>query len=205
MFDMKRELGIPLLDKKILCRMPSDAETGNWRRSKKISQKDLGRRSFQMEPAKPEKADLELFNKIQLADESGVKVEVDEAEAFHIINTILACDVNEQPERHGSEFVIKLKAMNRFKTVHTLKMPTMRDMLEYERNRNSVIFGQFGKQEIRINFSAAGELYDKLVKSTEGYEGGIVPIAHKAEAVNALLQEIRASQEEEEGEDSLGE
>ena len=212
MFDLKADLGIRLLspdgDKKVSASFPSDADVIEWRRKKKIHQKDLGRRSFTMEPSKPEAIDLALATKMLRTPEGETTVEIDEAEAFHIINQVLACDVTENPEREGSVFVIRMKVVDRFKTVHVLRVPSMRDMMEYERNRNIVTFGQYGKQEIRINYRAAADLYDKVAvkERLEGYAGGLVPVAHKAEAVNVLLQEIRAQQEDGgEAEDGLGE
>lgn len=196
MFDSKAILGIRLPDgKRVSVSIPSDADWTTWRRAKKILQKDIGRRQFQMEPGKPEKADLDLFRKIQHVDDGAERVELDEAEASYVIAKLSECDVTEQPERNGSEYVVRMKVLGKLFVTHTLRVPTVREMMDYERNRNSLTFGQYGTQEIRINYRAAGDLYDKLAVLNEGYAQA-VPIPHKAEAVNVLLQEIRADQEE---------
>jgi hypothetical protein len=88
-----------------------------------------------------------------------------------------------------------MKIMRKLATTHTLKLPSVKEMMDYERARSSVVFAAYGSQEIKINFRASADLYDKLKISTEGYAGD-VPVPHKAEAVNILLQEIRAEQEE---------
>lgn len=203
MFDVKQDLAIKIPSpegvKRAEVRYPTDAEWIEWRRKKRIQQKDLGRRSFQIEASKPEQADLELYQKIRNPNQESAP-QIDEAEAYYIISELVGAEVAERPERDGQSFAIKLKAMRRFSTLHVLRVPTMKESMEYERMRSSVVFGQYGTQEIRVNFSAAAGLYDKLKQRVEGYVGE-VPVPHKAEAVNVLLQEIRAEQDEESSDD----
>lgn len=196
MFDSKAELGIRLLDRRVSVSMPSDTEWIEWRRKKKIQQKDLGRRSFQMESSKPEQADTDLFNKINRGAAIEGAAPVDEAEAFYVINKLAECEVREQPERDGSQFVIQMRVLGKLDTTHVLRVPSMKEMMDYERTRSSVTFGQYGTQEIRINYRAAADLYEKLKVRADGYVNDI-PVPHKAEAINVLLQEIRAEQDEE--------
>jgi hypothetical protein len=198
MFDMlKGEIALNLHSpdgpKKVLVRFPTDSEFIEWRRKKKIVQKDLGRRKFQIESSVPEACDLTLLSEIRLDKENGPSL--DEAEAYYAIGQLAEAEVKEQPQREGSAYVIRMKIMRKLTTKHTLRVPSVREMMDYERMRSSVVFGQYGQQEIRINFRASAELYDKLKLSTEGYANEI-PVPHKAEAVNVLLQEIRGEQEE---------
>ena len=82
MFDMKGEIALTLPaaegPKKIVVRYPSDSEFIEWRRKKKIVQKDLGRRSFQIESSKPEPCDLALATAIRV--DNGAGPVLDEAE-----------------------------------------------------------------------------------------------------------------------------
>lgn len=195
MFDIKAEIGIPIpgaQSKKAVVRFPTDEEFTVWRRKKKVQQKDLGRRSFQIEQSKPEPIDLELYNKIRTDAGSS---EIDEAEAYYVINRLADCEVSSRPEREGDSYTIQMKIMRKLTTSHTLRIPSVKEMMDYERMRSAVIFGQYGNQEIKINFQASSDLYDKLKVSTQGYLNG-VPVPHKAEAINVLLQEVRAEQEE---------
>lgn len=199
MFDTKTEIVIPIETpegiKKVAVRYPTDAEFSDWRRKKKVLQKDLGRRKFRIEGSLPDKNDLELLSKIR-ADKDEDAPTIDEAEASHIIGRLASCEVSDRPTRVGQAFSIPLKVMGRFATVHVLGVPSMKQLFEYDRLRSGVIHGEYGRSEIRINFQAAGELYDALKQSVEGYAGA-VPIPHKAEAINVLLQELRSRQEDE--------
>jgi len=196
MFDYNQEIGLSLDTdqgrKKVAVRYPSDAEWITWRRKKKILQKDLGRGNFQMEPSAPGAADLELLNAIRI-DKDGPPI--DEAEAFEIINKLGHADVNKRPEREDPGYRIELKVMQRLNTVHLLRIPSVKDKQTYNRAKSPVTYGQYGYQEIRINYQAGAELYDKLIASTEGYAGQ-VPINHKAEVINVLLQEIAMAEQE---------
>lgn len=199
---MNLELGIkvpgPEGVRKVFVSFPSDADVATWRRAKSIVQKDIGRRQSIIEATKPGKEDLDLYRKIRRTGEDSEElVELDESESNLLISKLLTCDVPEAPEREGSTFLIRMRVMDATDTVHVLKVPTVREMMDYERTRSSVIFGQYGRQEIRINYRAAGEFYDKLLSRVEGYEDNKVPVHHKAEALNELLQAIRAEQEEE--------
>ncbi len=196
MFDVKDEISIPIQSpdgtKKIVVRFPTDGEFIDWRRKKKILQRDLGRRKSTIDPSRPEASDLELLKKIRI-DKDGPAV--DEAEALFVIGRLAECEVDQQPERDGSAYSITMKIMGKLSATHTLRIPSVKEMMDYERQRSSVTFAAYGQNEIKINFRAAGELYDKLKVSVEGYAGD-VPVPHKAEAVNVLLQEIRSEQDE---------
>lgn len=197
MFDAKAEIGLTLPSpdgpKKIAVRYPSDEQFIEWRRKKKVVQKDLGRRSFQIESSRPEACDLALLNAIRVDKENGPQI--DEAEAYYIIGQLADCEVSTRPEREGSAYTIRMKIMRKLNVSHTLRIPSVKEMMDYERMRSSVVFGQYGHQEIKINFRAASELYDKLKVAADGYKGDI-PVPHKAEAINVLLQEIRAEQDD---------
>lgn len=200
MFDMKAEFGLTLQSpegpKKVVVKYPDDNQVIEWRRKKKIVQKALGR-SFEIAPSKPEACDVALLSAIRIDKEDGPQI--DEAEAFYIIGQLTDTNVTERPEREGSLYTIRMKVMRKLYTSHSLRIPSVKEQMDYDRMRSSVVFLQYGNQEIRLNYRASGELYDQLRQSTEGYRGD-VPVAHKAEAINVLLQEIRAKEEEPEPE-----
>lgn len=196
MFDINQEIGLSLETdqgiKKVAVRYPSDAEWLTWRRKKKIMQRDLGRGNFQMEPSVPGAADIELFNAIRVEKEGPA---IDESEAVEIISKLGNADVNTRPRREESGYRIELKVMQRLVTVHQLRIPSIKDKQTYNRSKSSVTYGQYSYQEIRINYKAGADLYDNLIVRTEGYAGP-VPINHKAEVINVLLQEIAMSEQQ---------
>ena len=53
----------------------------------------------------------------------------------------------------------------------------------------------FGRQEITLNVRAAGDLYKKLIESTEGYAGD-VPVIHQAVVVKAAIDALDAAFQE---------
>src|SRR3954470_2537607 len=134
MFDSTLELGIKLPSpegfKRVSVVFPSAADWQTWRRAKKIQQKDLGRRSFQIEPTKPEQSDMDLFKKIVREHDGDTSAEnIDMAEAAFIIGHISGCETTERPEREGSAFAIRMKVLNRFSVTHVLRVPTMKEMM----------------------------------------------------------------------------
>ena len=198
MFDTKAEIRISLPSpegrKTVVIRYFSDNEFFDWRRQKKVVQQDLGRGESELAPVTPGDCDLALFNAIRMDKEDGPPV--DEAEALYVLTLLSSAEVSERPEKEGSLYVIRMKVMRKYATSHTLRTPSVRQMMDYERQRSSLRFLKYGAQEIRINYRGAVDLYDSLAQSSEGYAGSVVPVCHKAEAINVLLQEIRAEHEE---------
>jgi len=201
MFDSKGEFAIPIQGeppKKVVVRFPTDSEFTAWRRKKKVLQRGLGRDKFQLEASKPEACDLELVTRLFVDKESAPTL--DEFEANHVLNRLTECEVPESPDREGSAFVLNMKVMRKLRTTHKLRVPSVKEQMEYERMRSSVIFGKHNQQEIKVNFQASGELYDKLKVEATGYANDI-PICHKAEAINVLLQSLAVQDEEAPDED----
>lgn len=194
MFDSTAEFVLRLMTGegliKIPVRFPTDAEYITWRRGKKILQKDLGRRNFQIERTVPEPRDLALLTAIRKHKDGAV---IDEADALVMINQLTDCDVPTRPVREGNAYLIEMKVLKRLETKHTLRIPSMKEMMSHQ--GSSVINGAYGYQEIRLNPQAAGDFYDRLAQGNEGYAGA-VPVVHKAEALNVLLQEVQAAMED---------
>lgn len=190
MFDAKAEIVQKVFkDGEIVrpvVRFPTDDEYITWRRKKKVQQTQLGRGNYEMTPAKPESADLALYKAIQVDKDGPV---IDQAEAFVLVNQLFDCDIPTHPEQEGKTYVVEMKAMNRFDTLHTLKVPSMQQMTNH--HGASVINGAYNTQDIRLNPQSSCDLYNELVQRTEGYVGNIVPAVHKVAVINAFLQEVR--------------
>jgi hypothetical protein len=194
MFDSNAEIVLRLMTadgiKKIPVRFPTDEEYITWRRKKRILQKDLGRRNFEIQRSKPEPCDLALLNAIR-KDKDGYAP--DEADALALINQLCDCDVPTRPEQEGNAFVVEMKVMRKIATTHTLRIPSMREMMGH--HGSSVVHGAYGFQEIRLNPQSAGDLYDTLTIKKDGYSGS-VPVVHKAEIINVLMQEVQSAMED---------
>lgn len=189
MFDSKAEINLKVHtahggSKRLLVRYPTDDEWITWRRKKKIVQRALGR-GFDVEPATPEPADLDLLNAIKL-DET----QVSRTDAFRIVNRLARFEVIVAPTLIGAAYKIEAKIMDQLLTAHVLRVPSVQELAEYHRNYMSVVFGQYGLQTITIDFTAGEALYNRLVQRTEGYVH-TVPVPHKAEVINVLAQLIR--------------
>lgn len=194
MFDSKTEFAIDVpgpAEKKPLVGWPSDKQWCEWRRKKKIVQKDIGRGYYQIQPSEAHQIDLDTFNAIRIKKDGEPEVEIDIDEAEYVIGRLAMCETTESPEREGNTYRIKIRVMDSIDTVHVLRIPTMKESKDYGRSRPPLIQGPYGTHEIRIDYHGAGKLYDTVKVSAEGYAGD-VPIIHKVEAVNVLLQEMNS-------------
>lgn len=170
--------------KAIRVRFPTDEEWIERQRRRKLVIKHLGR-GITETIVSGEEADAELLAKIRQGDGS----EVDPYEASRIIEQLAQADVDEVA-REGDAFRVVLRVPGGT-TAHLLRMPSAKDVIEYRRRFARVLDLPYGKQELRVNLEAAGELYGKLAVSAEGYAGA-VPIVHQAVAVKAAIDELEA-------------
>ena len=69
-------------------------------------------------------------------------------------------------------------------------MPSAKDTFEYRRGFVRAIDLPFGRQEITVHIGPVAALYKKLIESTEGYAGDVVPIIHQAVAVRAAIDAL---------------
>ncbi len=69
---------------------------------------------------------------------------------------------------------------------------------EYCRGFARILDLPFNKQELTIDLAAAGTLYKKLARATEGYAGD-VPIIHQAVALKAAIDALDAGFQEDRG------
>ena len=91
----------------------------------------------------------------------------------------------------GDAFQVTLRVLGAT-TVHLLKMPSAKDVIQYRRGFARVLDLPFGRQELTINIGSAAALYKKLITATEGYAGD-VPIIHQAVAVKAAIDAMDAA------------
>ncbi|MGQ9686624.1 MAG: hypothetical protein ACUVT2_10020 [Thiobacillaceae bacterium] len=193
MFDASKQFVVKILsgeEKQATVRFPSDAEWCERAQRQRLVRRLLGRSKSQYEAVNSEAVEAELFARIRL-NEDGASF--DEAEAAKVIARLERVSVV-AVERTGNRYRIEL-AVPGARTVHLLRIPSQKDVLEYSRASLHVTEGR-RQQEIRVSLEPAGRLYDKLIESTTGYMGA-VPIIHKSAAVSELLAEIEAEAEEE--------
>jgi len=171
--------------KAIRVRFPTDEEWIERQRGRKLIIKHLGRGVTETVVAGGEEADAELLARIR----DGEGPEVDHFEASRIIEQLAQADVDEVV-REGDAFRVVLRVLGGT-VAHLLRMPSAKDVIEYRRRFARVLDLPYGKQELRVNLEAAGELYQKLLLSADGYTGAI-PIVHQAVAVKAAIDELDA-------------
>jgi hypothetical protein len=199
MFDIKQEIAVsidgPDGPKQVVVAYPSDAQLSEWRRKVKLYEKTISgpEEESMLESTPPGPADLELINAIRIFDKEAEAPQIDEYEARLIIEeTLIKCSVTEKPERENNRFTIRMSVVTGLKTSHVLRVPTVRERMEYSKAAaRGYTYGKYNTSQIKVNYIPAGELYDKLKVETEGYAQGIVPVVHKAEAINVLLQEMK--------------
>jgi len=189
MFDSQKEIRAQLRSaegtRTVTVRFPTDEEWIERQRRRKIIIKQLGRGVSETTIPNAEEVDAALFRKIRI-DEGE---EVDAYEASRIIEQLSQAEVDDVVAEAGA-FRVVLRVPGGT-TVHLLRMPSAKDVIEYRRNFARILDLPFNRQELTVNLAAAAELYRKLCQSTEGYAGA-VPIIHQAVAVKAAIDALEA-------------
>ena len=166
-------------------RFPTDIEWAERASAQRVVIREIGRDQTITETSGAEAADLALFEQIrQDADEPWDKYEA--AVALSKLSRAIAG----RAEMDGENYRISLTVPGAL-TTHVLKVPSLAQMSQYRRASAQAIDGRHGLTTIRVKLQPAGELYDALVVSSEGYVSA-VPIVHKVAVVNELLREIDA-------------
>lgn len=200
MFDVTQPFRITIVSgekKSCSIKYPADSDWCERTRARKSIRQNIGRGKTRPVPVRSDDQDLRLFQRLRL-DTGGV--EFDASDAAAVIGRLDDCGVTDVSRESGLfKLTLELGLRNRttkepLRTTHLLRCPTKREQIEHERSSVDVIDG--GKmREIRVALEPSGELYDKLLKSTDGYAGE-VPINHKFAVVYELLQEIERLEEE---------
>lgn len=192
-FDAARPVAVQLRGpdgvKTVRVRFPSDDEWAERQRRRKVIVKQLGRGVSETTIPSGEEIDAAMLAKIR-TEEAPV---VDAFEALKVIEQLATCDVDDVVLA-GDAFQVTLRVLGAT-TTHLLKMPSAKDVNQYRRGFARVLDLPFNRQELTINVRAAGDLYKKLIESTEGYAGD-APIIHQAVAVKAAIDALDASFQE---------
>jgi hypothetical protein len=155
----------------------------------KSIRRNLGRRKSQTDFVPNLKADLDLFNQIRV-DKDGL--EFDEYEAGAAVARLTFCEVTDC-QRAGDEYKISLKTPFG-DTMHSMKIPTQRDVTVYRRMVVSATDLPHGQEELRYRIEPAVDLYNATVSKIEGYaasyKGADVPPHHKSAVVVELVSAI---------------
>lgn len=177
-------------------RIPTASEWLERMRVQKSTRKNLGRRksTTTMQPNRP--ADLALFKAIQVAGD-----EFDEFEASHYIGLMADVSVIDAI-RDGGGYRIILEwnygGALQGTTSHVIGIPTVRDVTEYRRGIVTVTDLPHGLEELTYHLQPAINLYNSLIKTTEGYADGVeVPPIHKGPVISELIQLCDALNEDE--------
>lgn len=174
--------------KSAVLRLPTNQEMLDRLSLHKSIRRSIGRRKSQMESVPNLKADLDLFNAIRV--DHGP--EFDEYEASNAIGKLTYNEVTDC-QRAGDEYRITLKTPFG-ETVHTVGIPSQRDITLYRRTVVSSIDLPHGQEEVRFRIQPAVDLYDSVVTAFDGYAANFkvsdVPPNHKSSVVVELVQAI---------------
>lgn len=192
-FDASRPIAVQLRGpggvKTVRVRFPTDDEWSERQRRRKVIVKQLGRGISETTIPSGEDIDAALLAKIRSEEEP----EVDAFEAQKLIEQLAQCEVDDVVPT-GDTFRVTMRVLGG-QTVHTIKMPSAKDVSEYRRGFARVLDLPFNRQEVTINLRVAAELYKKLLDTTEGYAGE-PPIIHQAVALKAAIDALDAAFEE---------
>jgi len=198
MFDTKREIEVSVLHPsgKKTCRVrwPSDEEWIEHSARRRVVVSQLSRDESVTEILDGERAAGELLAKIRI-DKDGP--DLDEYEASYVIERLSRAQVDDCARADaGVGVTLKVPGVV---TKHVLRVPSLAEVVNYRRGFSRLVENRRGKQLLKINLRAAGEFYDKLVQSKDGYAGE-VPVIHKAAVVTELLVHLESEQEDDAGE-----
>lgn len=130
----------------------------------------LGRGVSETTVANAEDGDAALLAKIRVGDGP----EVDPYEASQIIERLSQADVDDvSSEGGGFRVVLRVPGGT---TGHVLRMPNAKDVIEYRRGFARILDLPYNRQELTVNLAAAGSLYQKVSRGTEGYAGAVAII-----------------------------
>ncbi len=190
LFDAARPVALQLRTpegiKTVRVRFPSDDEWIERQRRRKVIIKDLGRNVRETTMPGGEEVDAALLAKIRTEETP----DVDAFEAAKLMDELAYCIVDDVVSvSDGYRISLRVPGAE---PVILLKMPSQKDVTEYRRGFARLLELPFGRQQITLNLRVAGDLYNKLLISTEGYAGE-VPIIHQSVAVKAAIDALDAA------------
>lgn len=171
-------------DKKLTLRFPTDEEWAEQQRKTRVIVKHLGRGKKETSTPGSEEVAALLLDQIQ----PGEKVAVDSYTAERIITAVGQVNVD-GAVREGNLLAVTLRVPGGI-TKHTVRIPSAKELKAYNTAYCHAIDLPYSCQELRINIMAAGELYDAIKQSIEGYACDIVPVIHKVAVVRAVTDAV---------------
>jgi len=142
------------------------------------------------------KIDKELFDSLNPSGDA-----FDEFEASKAVEKLSKAAIEATERLDSDQIKITVSVFGKGNLVeHVMKMPTLADRVEHERESSSLDHQRRGML-LTVSLEPSGRLYDRLAVSTSGYaEGSSVTIVHKAAALGELIAFCRKLEEEDEGE-----
>ncbi len=141
------------------------------------------------------KVDEEIFKALNPSGDA-----FDEYECSKAMDRLAKASVESVDRVESNQIKITLAVFGKSEVSHLMKMPTLADRVEHERESSSLDPHKRGLL-LTVSLQPSGELYDRLIVSTDGYdEASSVPIVHKAAALSELISFCRKLEDEDEGE-----
>ena len=165
----------------IVVRWPSDQEWIEYRKAVPIKLHHLGRGMSEGE-ADSSAADLKLYDKIRVGNSPDLTPE----EAEKMIGDVSRCDIMDVL-MSTDDATVEMVICGGFRVRHTLRIPTTAETMQFKRARSRALQLPHGRQLLRTNIQAGGELWTKCQKGAEGYANGSVPVLHQDAAVLAVI------------------
>lgn len=181
--------------KEIEVRWPTDEEWLERNKGWSLKVQKLGRgQTTQDVESGP--ADLALYNKIR----NGNSPDLSALEAQKLIANIEKCEVIEI-DLGLDEAVIHMLVVKNKPVTHTLRIPTTAEIAAFQRTaRKMSVDLPHGASRQRLPMSSSADLWEKCLRSTEGYANG-VPIVHRDVAMRALIADCEREAEASDDED----
>ena len=163
-------------------RFPTDDEWILRSRRRKVITRNLGRGRTQSDTIGAEEVDLEIYAAIRLEG----SCDLDGAECMQLLDRVGSCEVLDY-EHEGNGVAVSLLLPGDTEATHRLRVPTAKEVLDYNRGLAKVTTLSNGRDQIAIDITAAGRLWDALRLDHTGYDGP-VPIVHKVHAIRAAVE-----------------
>lgn len=169
-----------------VCRVnfPSDDKWIQRALKQKLLRIDIGAARSRTDVTPIEPFDNALFKELLIEDP---QQEFDEYEASLVIDTLAKANLVGQ-EQDAAKITIKLAVFGGVETVHVLRHPRRRQVVEYGREAVKVENVPRGA-ETKLSIEPSGRLYDQLLEGREGYaEESAVPIVHKDAVIAVVIR-----------------
>jgi hypothetical protein len=173
---------------------PSDQQWEERSRARPVTLHTLsgGQTRFEVSPSYAH--DLKLYTEIRQSCCNGAQPQhpvpdLDEFEASSLIEKLATYNVR-NVTLGNADCEVELDVMV-FETVHKLRIPTQRQIVEYRKRSHDDMPLPYGRQRLRVYLEPSGRLYDELLIEVRNY-GGAVSLLHKQAVVQAIINALDA-------------